>query len=298
MTALVAGVMTILMGVVANYPFALAAGLGLNAFVAFSLVAANGLSFPQAMGVIVVEGLLITVLVLTGVREAILNAIPMDLKRAIGIGIGAFIALIGLVNAGVVTNTGATPPARRRAHDVADRGVRRRACPERRAGRTPGQGGLADRDLVSTVLAIIVNEAKDLSIWERIAAIPDGVVDTPDFGLVGAFSFDFFSVLGTATALAVVLSVMLSDFFDTMGTVIGLGGEMKMLTRTGGSPASSGSCWSTRSPLPPVAPHRHRRTRRTSRARRGSPKVVAPVWSLSWSGCCSCWRCSSRRSPG
>ena len=108
-TALVAGVMTILMGVVANYPFALAAGLGLNAFVAFSLVAANGLSFPQAMGVIVVEGLLITVLVLTGVREAILNAIPMDLKRAIGIGIGAFIALIGLVNAGVVTNTETTP---------------------------------------------------------------------------------------------------------------------------------------------------------------------------------------------
>ena len=84
------------------------AGFALGA-VAFSLVAANGLSFPQAMGVIVVEGLLITVLVLTGVREAILNAIPMDLKRAIGIGIGAFIALIGLVNAGVVTNTGATP---------------------------------------------------------------------------------------------------------------------------------------------------------------------------------------------
>ena len=108
-TALAAGVMTILMGVVANYPFALAAGLGLNAFVAFTLVLGDKLTFPEAMGVIVTEGILITVLVLTGVREAIINAIPMDLKRAIGIGIGAFIALIGLVNAGVVTNTGATP---------------------------------------------------------------------------------------------------------------------------------------------------------------------------------------------
>jgi adenine/guanine/hypoxanthine permease len=99
------------------------------------------------------------------------------------------------------------------------------------------KGALLIGILVSTVLAIIVNEAKDLSIWSNgIAAIPDKVVDTPDFGLVGAFSFDFFSVLGTATALAVVLSVMLSDFFDTMGTVIGLGREMKMLDSNGRLP--------------------------------------------------------------
>ena len=130
-TALVAGVMTILMGVVANYPFALAAGLGLNAFVAFTLVAANGLSFPQAMGVIVVEGIIITVLVLTGLREAILNAIPMDLKRAIGIGIGAFIALIGLVNAGGRQHRTDAARSRRGAHDVADRHLRRRAHLER-----------------------------------------------------------------------------------------------------------------------------------------------------------------------
>ncbi|HLA92956.1 MAG TPA: NCS2 family permease, partial [Actinomycetota bacterium] len=96
-TALAAGVMTIAMGLVANYPFALAAGLGLNAFVAFTLVGANGLTFPEAMGVIVTEGAIITVLVLTGLREAVMNAIPMDLKRAIGIGIGMFITLIGLI---------------------------------------------------------------------------------------------------------------------------------------------------------------------------------------------------------
>src|SRR5205814_8342869 len=94
-TALTAGVMTIAMGIVGRYPFALAAGLGLNAFVAFTLVATDGLTFPQAMGVIVAEGVIITILVLTNIRELILNAIPMDLKRAIGVGIGAFITLIG-----------------------------------------------------------------------------------------------------------------------------------------------------------------------------------------------------------
>src|SRR5213080_783972 len=111
-TALVAGVMTLLMGLYANYPFAMAAGLGLNAFVAFTLVLAAHLTWPEAMGVIVTEGLIISVLVLTGFREAVLNAIPMDLKRSIGIGIGLFIAFIGFVNAGVVVKPTAagTPP--------------------------------------------------------------------------------------------------------------------------------------------------------------------------------------------
>src|SRR5437667_6943095 len=100
-TALVAGVMTLLMGLYANYPFALAAGLGLNAFVAFTLVLAAHLTWPEAMGVIVTEGLNISFLVLTGFREAVLNALPMGLKRSIGIGNGRFIAFIGFVNAGV-----------------------------------------------------------------------------------------------------------------------------------------------------------------------------------------------------
>src|SRR3954471_12512399 len=101
-TALVAGVATLAMGVFGRYPFALAAGLGLNAFVAFSLVGTEPLSWPDAMGVIVAEGLVITALVLVGFREAVINAIPHDLKLAIGIGIGFFIATIGLVNAGIV----------------------------------------------------------------------------------------------------------------------------------------------------------------------------------------------------
>jgi adenine/guanine/hypoxanthine permease len=237
-TALTAGVMTILMGVVGKYPFALAAGLGLNAFVAFFLVASSGLSFPEAMGVIVVEGILITILVLTGVREAVLHAIPMDLKRAIGIGIGAFIALIGLVNAGVVTNTGATPLSlapELTTWPIAVFVVGLAISAALVARKI--KGALLIGILVSTVLAIVVNELNDLAIWQNgIAAIPDQVVDTPDLALVGDFSFDFISVLGFATALAAVISVMLSDFFDTVGTVIGLGGEAKMLDDKGRLP--------------------------------------------------------------
>src|SRR4051794_16280202 len=99
-TSLVAGVMTILMGVVANYPLALATGLGLNAFVAFSI--AGQMTWADAMGLVVIEGLLILVLVLTGFREAVFHAVPAQLKVAISVGIGLFIALIGFVDAGFV----------------------------------------------------------------------------------------------------------------------------------------------------------------------------------------------------
>ncbi len=101
-TCLVAGVMTIIMGLYTNKAYAIAPGLGLNAVVAFSLVAGEGLSFPAAMGLVVVEGIAVTILVLTGMRERIMDAIPLDLKKAIAIGIGLFIAFIGLVNSGLV----------------------------------------------------------------------------------------------------------------------------------------------------------------------------------------------------
>src|SRR4029450_8939874 len=98
--ALVAPVMTVLMGVWGRYPFAIAAGLGLNAVVAFQV--ASQMSWPDAMGLVVLEGLLITVLVLTGLRTAVMDAIPLALKQSIGVGIGLFIAFIGLVDAGIV----------------------------------------------------------------------------------------------------------------------------------------------------------------------------------------------------
>src|SRR3712207_1227018 len=99
-TALIAGVMTILMGVVGRYPFALATGLGINAVVA--VYAATQLSWPEIMGLVVLEGLLITVLVLTGFRRAVFEAIPPQLKTAIAVGIGFFLTIIGLADAGIV----------------------------------------------------------------------------------------------------------------------------------------------------------------------------------------------------
>jgi AGZA family xanthine/uracil permease-like MFS transporter len=238
-TALVAGVTTLAMGLYGRYPFALAAGLGLNAFVAFTLVGELGLSWPAAMGVILIEGLLITVLVLTGFREAVLNAIPMDLKRAIGIGIGLFIALIGLNNAGVVQQ---------------GEGTLLRLNPDLTTLRmltfviglvlTAGlvarrvRGALLIGILSTTIVAAVIN-----AIWGGgelfgmgVARLPDQLVATPDFSLVGRVSFDVFTAIPVATALAAIVAVMLSDFFDTMGTVIGLGSEAGLLDREGRLP--------------------------------------------------------------
>jgi AGZA family xanthine/uracil permease-like MFS transporter len=101
-TCLVAGILTALMGLVTNYPLAMASGMGLNAVVAFQLVAGLKLPWSAAMGVITLEGLIITVLVLTGLRTAVVDAIPLALKRVIGVGIGLFILFIGLYSGGLV----------------------------------------------------------------------------------------------------------------------------------------------------------------------------------------------------
>ncbi len=244
-TALVAAVMTILMGVVANYPFALAAGLGLNAFVAFTLVGTFGLTWPEAMGVIVIEGLVITVSVLTRFREAVLNAIPMDLKRAIGIGIGLFIAFIGLVNAGIVIHPESGSPIVTLNPNLSTLRILTFALG---LAVTAGlvarrmRGGLLIGILFTTVLAIVINEIWGHSaIWSSVgpgvAQVPDEVVSTPNFDLLGNFSITgVFDVVPFLTAVALILSVMLSDFFDTMGTVIGIGGEARLLDDRGRLP--------------------------------------------------------------
>jgi AGZA family xanthine/uracil permease-like MFS transporter len=243
-TALVAGVATIAMGLWANYPFAIAAGLGLNGFVAFTLVGTLGLTWPQAMGVIVLEGLIITGLVLTGFREAVLNAIPMDLKRAIGIGIGLFLAIIGFVNGGIVVpGPDATKPVDLNAHLASLRvlvfvvGLALAALLVAR--RT--KGGLLLAILGTTIFAMIVNIGwGDKGIWDAvgpgIAQFPDKVVAAPDFSLVGNFNFGVFGAIGFASAAAAIIPVMLSDFFDTMGTAVGLGEEAGLLDDEGKLP--------------------------------------------------------------
>src|SRR6476646_7267656 len=102
-TCWVASFLCILMGAWARRPFAMAPGMGLNAVVTYQLVAAQGLTWPQAMGIIVLEGIIITLLVLTKFRQAIMDAVPMELKRAIAAGIGLFILYIGLINGGLVS---------------------------------------------------------------------------------------------------------------------------------------------------------------------------------------------------
>ncbi|HYG70769.1 MAG TPA: NCS2 family permease [Actinomycetota bacterium] len=241
-TALAAGVMSIAMGVVGRYPFAIAAGLGLNAFVTFTLVATLGLSWPEAMGVIVIEGLIISVLVLTGFRTAVMNAIPMDLKRAIGIGIGLFIAFIGLVNAGVVVQGEGTPVTL--AGDLSTLRILTFAVGFIITASLVARkvrGALLLGILGTTIFAILLNYLwGNEAIWADLPGVslwPSDIVASPSFDLVGNFSVTgVFDQLAFFTAVAVILSVMLSDFFDTMGTVIGIGGEANLLDEKGQLP--------------------------------------------------------------
>jgi len=240
-TALVAAVTTIAMGLVANYPFAIASGLGLNAVVAFSLVAGQGLSFPEAMGVVVTEGLVITALVLTGFREAVLDAIPLELKQAIGAGIGLFITIIGFANSGLVV-TGQGGPVLARGDLDSERiavffvGLLLTASLVAR--RT--KGALLIGIAATTVLAIVVNAIAGGELWASVgpdvARMPSAVVAAPDFSLLGDFSFGYVARLGIVGAALAVFTLLLADFFDTMGTAVALGGEAGFLDERGRLP--------------------------------------------------------------
>ncbi|MFP5298320.1 MAG: NCS2 family permease [Actinomycetota bacterium] len=243
-TALAAGLMTIAMGVFSNYPFAIAAGLGLNGFVAFQLVAAQGLTWPEAMGVIVVEGLIILALVLTKFRQAVMEAVPLPLKHAIAVGIGLFIAIIGMVDAGFITSTTIpVPPLQLGTGNelvgwpvfvfviglflIISLYIRR----------VPG--ALLIGILGTTLLAVLVNEVFLDGEGFGTYATLQNPLDFPsgdNFSLIGNFSFGFFSALGLIPALLAIFTVMLSDFFDTMGTAIGLGKEADLLDSEGRLP--------------------------------------------------------------
>ncbi len=239
-TCLVAGVLTIAMGLATNYPLAIASGMGLNAVVAFQLVAGMKLPWTAAMGVVLLEGIAITVLVLTGFREAIMNAIPAALKRAIGVGIGLFILFIGLVSAGIVKpgppgvpvtlgELTSAPVA------VAVFGLLLTLWLTARRW----SGALLVGIIVTTVVAIAVNSASGGRAFPTPgqAVWPIAVVAAPDFSTLGAgFDLSVFARVGLITAVVTIFSIMLSDFFDTMGTVIGIGGEAGWLTSDGRLP--------------------------------------------------------------
>ncbi len=240
-TCLVAGVMTILMGLVTNRAFAIAPGMGLNAVVAFSLVLGQGLSFESAMGLIVLEGVAITILVVTGFREAIFHAIPLELKKAIVVGIGFFILFIGLVDGGLISAGGGTPVALVELGSVpmvplAVTVVGLLATIVMLALRW--RAAILLGIIVATVFGVVMNYLwdKDAGFLPGTAVIPDKVFASPDFSLIGQFDLGAFSKLGVAAALLWVFSLMLSDFFDTMGTLVGVGGQAGYLDEKGDLP--------------------------------------------------------------
>src|SRR5919106_536490 len=236
-TCLVAGVMTILMGLYTNRAYAIAPGLGLNAVVAFTLVANEGLGFPEAMGLVVVEGLAITILVLLGLREAIMRAIPLELKKAIAIGIGLFIAFIGLFNSGLVVRGAATPVdlAEFTTYPVLITIVGLIVTIGLRAIGFPGD--LLIGIIFTTIFATIVNYAADVyPETQTYARWPDDIVTTPDFSLVGDFSFSAFTTLPFLAAVTFAFTLFLADFFDTMGTLVGVGRAAGYLDERGEMP--------------------------------------------------------------
>jgi adenine/guanine/hypoxanthine permease len=237
-TCLVAGVMTIIMGLVTNRAYAIAPGLGLNAVVAFTLVATEGLGFPEAMGIVVMEGALVTLLVLLGMREKVMRAIPLELKKAIAIGIGLFIAFIGLVNAGIIVRGEGTLVTLTTFETwtslVAVFGIVLAIVLRARGVRAD----LLFAIVATTIFATIVNWATDYTAYTQpgVARWPDDIAQSPNFGLVGEFSFDSFATVGIVTTLAFVFALFLADFFDTMGTLVGVGKQAGYLDEKGEMP--------------------------------------------------------------
>lgn len=260
LTAILAGVLTIAMGVVGKFPIALATGLGLNGFVAFTLT--RTMSWAEAMGLVVLEGLIILVLVLTGFRKAVFEAVPVALRYAIGVGIGLFITIIGLVDAKIVRPNSAV------LVNFGPDGAGLKGWPIfvfcfgllitiallARKTRAAILIGIA----LTTVLAIVVEAVAKVGPFE------DGNPDTPvnpvgwalnvprlpsDLGgLVAVPNFDGFVAPDLTGALAAaplaaglaIFTLLLSDFFDTMGTVYAIATEGDLLDKNGDVPGLQG----------------------------------------------------------
>ncbi len=253
-TALVAGLLTILMGSIANYPLALATGLGLNTFVAVGI--ASQMSWAAAMGLVVLEGLIILVLVLTGFRVAVFKAVPPQIKIAISVGIGLFIALIGLVDAGFVRRTASGPVP-------VGLGVNGSlvgwptvvfvfgtllivALMVRKV-----KGAILIGIGAATVLAIVIQRMFNIAPnftpgnpptivdggWQLgVPSVPKEVIAVPEFDFTGQFDlFGAFNVDNVSLIAAILLlfTLLLSDFFDTVGTVTAIGHEAGLADKDG-----------------------------------------------------------------
>jgi AGZA family xanthine/uracil permease-like MFS transporter len=229
-TALVAGIMTIVMGVVGKYPFALAAGLGINGIVSYTI--ATKIGWQGAMGVIFWEGLVVTVLVLVGFREAVMDAIPLSLKRAIGVGIGLFILFIGFVNGGLIATPAAGfPPVSFVFPTTIGAYVTLIGLLVTIALYVMKiRGALIISIVITTIVALIVGVTK---LEAQIA--PVGFQTILALDVTKAFSASP-AGLGIYVAVLTIFSIMLIDFFDTMGTVTGVAEQAGLATPEGKVP--------------------------------------------------------------
>lgn len=254
-TALIAAVITVLMGLWANHPFGLAAGLGVNALLAITIATTPDLTWPEAMGLVVVAGLVMVVLVLTGFRTAVFRAVPGPIKTGIVVGIGLFITLIGLVNSGFVRrvpdDAGTTVPLGLGINGelagwpvlVFVVGLMLTAILVAR--KVPG--AILIGIVVSTIFANIVEAVFNIGPsvddagnvnpegWSLVAPSMPGW-SAPDLSLLGEFSFGAFSSIGTIAASLLVFAILLSVFFDAMGTSVGLAREAGNVDAAGNIP--------------------------------------------------------------
>ncbi|MBD8103341.1 NCS2 family permease [Plantibacter sp. VKM Ac-2885] len=248
-TALTAGVMTILFGLVARLPFAFAAGLGINSFLAVSVV--GQVTWAEAMGLVVINGLIIVLLAATGLRAMIFNAVPIQLKIAITVGIGLFIAFIGFVDAGFVRSTGAgSPPVGLGIEgSVATVPTAVFVISLLLTGVLVARkikGALLIGIVASTIIAIIAeavfkvgasNGGENPGGWNlSVPTLPTQVVGVPDLSLLGQVSFGGFERIGVLAALMLVFTLVFTNFFDAMGTMTGLSKEAGVADAKGDFP--------------------------------------------------------------
>ncbi|MFH8794910.1 NCS2 family permease [Streptomyces sp. NPDC017941] len=243
-TVLTAAFTTLLMGVIGNVPIALAAGLGVNTVVALQL--APRMSWPDAMGMVVLAGFVVMLLVATGLRERVMSAVPLGLRKGIAIGIGLFIMLIGLVDAGFVS----------RIPDAAHTTVPLQLGGDGHLNGWPVlvfvlgvlltlallvrkvPGAILLSIVVMTVVAMVIHALADVPSWGLTTPEwPGNPVSTPDFGLIGEISlFGGFEKVGVLTGVLFVFTVLLSCFFDAMGTIMGVGDEAHLTDDKGNMP--------------------------------------------------------------
>ena len=240
-TCVGAGLMSIIMGVCSNRPLALASGLGVNSMV---VVATNGLcggDWYTAMSVIFLEGIVILILVVCGLREQIMEAIPVSQRHAISVGLGFFIAMIGLVNAGIIT-TGAF---------VGDDGGIAVSTVVKLGDVHSGAFIVGVISIVATLIlgALHVNGAILVGILIAVIAgiplgvtqMPTAVFQLPDLSTVGvpfrvfpgSDTIAIIKVLTNVNLLIFAFSLMMSDFFDTMGTALAVGKQGEFLSEDG-----------------------------------------------------------------